>query len=49
MARALAEGTSFAAVCAALAPLAAAPAARAIELLIRWLDAGALTCPEDSP
>lgn len=49
VAQSLAEGTSFAALCAALALSAEEPAARAVELLIRWLDAGVLTCPDITP
>ncbi|MBK9033873.1 MAG: putative DNA-binding domain-containing protein [Myxococcales bacterium] len=45
----LAAAARFADVCAALAPLTDEPADRAIALLIRWLDAGALTGPEAAP
>lgn len=45
LAPALAAGTTFASICERLAATSDAPAERAIELLLRWLDGGTLACP----
>lgn len=49
VADAVATGASFADVCETLARHSDEPAARAIELLVRWLDAACLTASTDIP